>query len=219
MKINHPTSLFDAFKQVRPYPTGMTEIKEQINGTAFFPGGCGLWEHSLEGSQSRKRGHESLVGTWSNLLKLLSRVPIAKTECFFTNAFPGLRKGRRNTGRSPAWDDGNFVERCRRFFVEEQLAVIQPSALVLLGIEPFRFIATIVREPKINLKQSDGFRAIDGHGWGLIHAASLNGAEQTLDIATITHPCIPSNRRYRSYKGMRGPEAELLILRSISSNK
>ncbi len=91
--------------------------------------------------------------------------------------------------------------------------------LVLLGIEPFRFIATIVREPKINLKQSDGFRAIDGHGWGLIHAASLNGAEQTLDIATITHPCIPSNRRYRSYKGMRGPEAELLILRSISSNK
>src|SRR5229473_1703409 len=113
MKINHPTTLFDALQQVCPYPKGMMEVPVQIEGRAFFPGGRGFWKQrgedpqsglpkhpvmilgqdfdTVEGyEESQKRGKESLVGTWSNLLKLLSQVPIAKTECFFTNAFPRL---------------------------------------------------------------------------------------------------------------------------------
>ncbi len=43
--MTHPVDkLFAALDTVKPFPSGVVEITERISGTAFFPGGWGLWD-------------------------------------------------------------------------------------------------------------------------------------------------------------------------------
>ena len=40
----HPVEgLFEAISEVEPYPLGVVPLPERLHGTAFFPGGAGLW--------------------------------------------------------------------------------------------------------------------------------------------------------------------------------
>jgi hypothetical protein len=46
-------------KMVNPYPKGMMPIPTAISGTAFFPGGTGLWQ--TESSRSRATSHRQVM--------------------------------------------------------------------------------------------------------------------------------------------------------------
>src|SRR5690242_16233098 len=96
----HPAEvLWDLHEPVR-YPNGVKRIPKPIVGTAFFPGGYGLWNpkgqrplpdfpvggvmvlghdfHSEAGYlESLRRGFESKTQpTWAALIKLLARAQI-----------------------------------------------------------------------------------------------------------------------------------------------
>ena len=103
------------------YPTGVVPVpQKKIPGTAFFPGGCGLWRerpgvdlppmplgkvmvlgqdfNNEKGySKALQVGHELDIPTWRGsgrgrgLLGLLRDANISPTDCFFTNAYMGLR--------------------------------------------------------------------------------------------------------------------------------
>ena len=97
-------------------PAQVVQISGRISGTAFFPGGCGLYLEERDRNavkfpvggvmilghnfdcetgfqKSLENGKEDLKGrgTWRPLLKLLKDAGIPAPEgCFFTNAFMGL---------------------------------------------------------------------------------------------------------------------------------
>ncbi len=103
---------------LKSYPPGVLPIPDQkITGTAFFPGGSGLYledqdpgtvefpvggvmvlGHNFDSEKGFRdsviRGKEKLTtGTWGPLLKLLAEAGVPFDRCFFTNAFMGLCEG------------------------------------------------------------------------------------------------------------------------------
>ena len=97
---------------VSPFPKGVINVREPIRGTAFFPGGLGLW---LEENGARvqfptkpimvvgqdfnsERAYEDAlqkgteVGTsptWRTLQDILRASNISPELCFFTNVYGG----------------------------------------------------------------------------------------------------------------------------------
>jgi hypothetical protein len=140
---------------IAPWPKGVAAVPEPIQGTAFFPGGYGLWQ---EGSTTmgafptdgvmivgqdfnslaayeRARIKGSEIGTsttWRNLIPILAEAGVPAETCFFTNVYMGLRDGGKETGRFPGSRDHDFVARCSRFF-DRQLAVSRPKLILVLG--------------------------------------------------------------------------------------
>ena len=104
-----------------------------------FPvGGVMVLGHNFDSecgfNDSSQRGKEILTrGTWLGVLNRLEAVPIPPYECFFTNAFMGLCKGRKNTvyqGRN----DQRFREACARF-LRFQVEVQRPRLILTLGLK------------------------------------------------------------------------------------
>jgi uracil-DNA glycosylase family 4 len=133
-------------------------IVEKMQGPGFFPGCNGLHDNQ-SGSVNKfvmvvgqdfdtkinydKLGDKGEVDsntTWRNLKKLLIEINIQESNCFFTNVYMGLRKDGKNTGPSPAKKSPNFSNQCQVFF-KEQLRVINPELVLILGKEPAKFIA------------------------------------------------------------------------------
>jgi uracil-DNA glycosylase len=148
---------------VSPFPEGIADVREPIRGTAFFPGGLGLWLHE-NGSGESPIGQIMIVGqdfnsegvyeqarrdgtevdsskTWKMLRRLLPASGISLNQCFFTNLYMGLRKGGSETGTFPGARDRSFVQRCLAFCIK-QLEVVRPKLILTLGAEPFRVLAT-----------------------------------------------------------------------------
>ncbi|HEX8034436.1 MAG TPA: hypothetical protein VF510_11340, partial [Ktedonobacterales bacterium] len=119
MSEEHPIErLFTLLDQVvAPYPAGVVPVWARIGGTAFFPGGAGLWGtaphqllppmpvggvmvlgHNFDCetgfAASLHRGGENLNGpTWRTICSVLRQAGIALEQCFFTNAYMGLNAG------------------------------------------------------------------------------------------------------------------------------
>lgn len=148
-----------------PYPRGVVAVPEPIAGTAFFPGGLGLWLEEDNAHQplpkdfmivgqdfntlatyerARILGSEAnSSATWRNIRKIFPELNIPLTDCFFTNIYMGLRAEGRETGRFPGARDRNFVERCAAFF-RRQMEAVQPKIILTLGMEPLRVLGSEV---------------------------------------------------------------------------
>ncbi len=150
--------LFAKMNELIPsYPDEVVRIPARIEGTAFFPGGDGLYReggapaisdlplggvmilgHNFDSERgfraSVDRGSESLTtGTWRNLLRLLEKTAIPVDRCFFTNAFMGLCKGDDNKkflGRG----NSDFRAACLEF-LRVQIAVQRPKLIIALGVK------------------------------------------------------------------------------------
>jgi hypothetical protein len=156
-------------RSVGPYPSGMVAVPKWMRGTAFFPGGLGIW---IEAGQLAKLpfGKVMILGqdfdtetsyqrsfavgtevetsaTWRNLRKILGEAGICLSDCFFTNVYMGLRTCTKPTRSCPGKRDREFVRQCEEFLLR-QLAVMQPRLIVTLGAEPFEFLS----RPKFGLR-------------------------------------------------------------------
>ena len=221
--------------RVEPWPAGVVPIPKRIGGTAFFPGGAGLWGavpgeplppmpiggvmilgHDFHSEAAFERsfqsGSEYLRGpTWGSLLKLLAAVSLVPERCFFTNAYMGLRQGDATTGRFPGSRDKNFVERCRQFFLL-QLEELRPRLILTLGNYVPAFIAPL--SPSLTAWR-DITRLVDVDNQGPVvndaRFPSLEGVQPT--VVALTHPSLRGSnvhrRRYRGYTG-HGAEVEML---------
>lgn len=172
-----PHPLLDLWEEVAtvvPYPDGVVEVPKPIEGTAFFPGGLGLWidkgvqpppmptgkimvlgqdfDTFASYVKAYTRGTEVAKGnaTWRNLTRILENAHIPLTDCFFTNVWMGLRKDGKSTGPFPGKHDERFAQRCADFF-KRQLEVQDPRLILVLGKEPLAFLNrhTILSRAKI----------------------------------------------------------------------
>ncbi len=148
-------------------------FRRQLEGLAFFSAAAGLLVtdsagplppfafggvmfvgHNLDSEIAFRRrlmsgrahgGPDRPMLTWRNLYRLLDGAGLAAGDCFFTNAYVGLKAGDDPTGRFPGADDHGFRLWCRGF-LEEQVAVMKPRALATLGTGSRRFLSTMAPE-------------------------------------------------------------------------
>lgn len=217
------------------YPTGVIPVDEAIQGTAFFPGGYGLWKsspgtlpdfpiggtmilghdfHSEVGYRaSLKRGAESeSQPTWRNLLALLTEADIAPSECFFTNVFMGLRAGSATTGTFPGAADAIFVAHCRRFLLR-QIEMQRPTLILTLGVHAPRMLAPLSTD-LAPWAEGKGLRHLDRVGPVRFDVRFSDLPTFRTTVVALVHPSLrPASVRYRRYGTATGADAELLMIR------
>jgi hypothetical protein len=220
-----------AMAKLEPYPDGVLPIPEIIPGTAFFPGGDGLWKEDRVGSikengvmvlghnfdskkgyeRSRRIGTENINGpTWSRTLHLLKAVNIDPQHCFFTNFYIGLIPGNRSRGRFPGEVDKDFVRGCQELFLI-QVALLKPAVIITLGLPVPRLIAPLAQQ----LKPWEGLSSIkDLNADPFFHGVKFSGEHDPCTVVGVIHPCYATrNIRHRVYIGYTGPDVEELILK------
>ena len=211
---------------IAPYPKGCVSFEglPVMDGTAFFPGGDGLWkpkpgddpefpfggtlvlgsdfgdvtsfEHQFQVENPWR--HELDGATWRGLLKLIDLAGLARENLFCTNAWPCLREGDEPVkGGIPGARDRAFTERCVGFF-RVTVAMTKPRIIVPLGIAPTRFVAAATDELRAWQKVSS-WKQVDAMPTG-----SAFGAR----VIPVVHPSMP-NRRHRTAAKTLAEEAAL----------
>ena len=209
--VSATAQLFDRMRDVEPYPTGTEAVTTQLHGTAFFPGGVGVWREEPAGEVPRMprggvmivgqdfgtkatflrlmpRGGEAESPTWRPLRVLLSKAGIRRTECFFTNAWMGLRSSGPETGRYVGARDKPFTHRCADFLLL-QMSVQRPRLIVSLGAFVPLFLSKL--SPELGVWAPwQRFATIDSINAGLVRNAMFAGAGNlAASVVALVHPC------------------------------
>jgi hypothetical protein len=205
---------------VLPYPQGVAPVPEPIRGTAFFPGGLGLWLGRGDAPIRLPRAQALIVGqdfnsaaayerafelgteidtsaTWRNLRPILATAKLPLEACVFTNFYMGLREIGPETGSFPGAKDAAFKNRCASFF-RRQLDVWQPKLILTLGLPAMRAVGAVC-----NLLTPGSLQDCEHiyPGVSLQHGA--------VTIVALTHPSYyAANVGRRRYKDLAGSEAE-----------
>jgi uracil-DNA glycosylase len=153
--------------------------------------------------------------TWRNLLELLHCARIKPKNCFFTNAYIGLRITGKGTGQSPGAADPEFVERCESFFLDKQIMVQKPRLILALGKHSIKFIAGL--SPDLaEWKECETFPELDDSDLGpLVKKVRFNNSKPATVVALV-HPAgrnMGNALRNRHYRGKQGEAAELKMLK------
>jgi uracil-DNA glycosylase len=219
------------------YPDGVLPVPTAILGTAFFPGGHGLWMEDGEPTfpeggimilghdfhseeeylKSDKRKKEDLnAPTWRNLRRLLEEAEVPLHHCFFTNFFMGLREGEATTGPFPGRKKPDFVKRCSDFFLH-QLSIQRPRAVVVLGSEVPSLIAPLA--PQLGSWLNARIGDIDRAGATRIENVQFANDLPPCTVVSLIHPSLRhANLRHRTKALERDAHAvEVELLRSLGS--
>ncbi len=238
MREEHPVEhLFAQLDHVvEPYPLGVVRPWGRIGGIAFFPGGSGLWGtvphqslppmpiggimvlgHNFDCetgfAKSLRRDSENLNGpTWRTIRRVLLQAGVALEQCFFTNAYMGLKAGSEPTGPFPGARNADFVSRCQRFLIE-QLRLQQPRLLLTLGKEVPPVLAPLTPELRLAWMGLHTLQEMDQRGVALVDAVRFPDVPHATAVVALTHPANRTpNVRRRRYQGLEGDAAELALL-------
>lgn len=234
----HPVdTLFKQMREIGEYPKDVVPIRQRIEGTAFFPGGYGLWgtepgkplppmpigkvmiighdfgtEKGYQNSLTQL-GENLKEPTWRNLLGILDSVPLTYSDCFFTNAYMGLRSGVRVMGRFPGARSRSFVEQCQKFLAY-QITAQRPRLIITLGRYVPSFIAPLSADLE-GWKRCESFRMLDTQGPPVLANVKFDGnISVKATVVALTHPslwhrCVLGRR----YGFLSGKVAELQMLK------
>jgi hypothetical protein len=237
MNVTHLSDrLFAGLTAVHPYPRGVVPVPSMIpRGTAFFPGGRGVWYANVQepipaatigrglvlgnnyGTVAR---HARLLragvqyptnNTWAPLLRTFCAAGVNPADFFYTNALMGLIDGGSMIQRFPGLADQSFVDRCVAF-LHEQLSSIQPRFIVVLGVVPGQILVKLIPD----LHAWDGsrrFKHLDAAGLSVVGEVRIPGLQTQPCCALLTHPCYPANAGIRRFNGEQGARAESLMVR------
>jgi hypothetical protein len=188
---------------VRHYPEHVQEISQAfLPGTAFFPGGAGTWRdlpnapranlptdgilfvgHNFDGTESKANAKDDYdridelnSSTWLGMAALLGNLLLRldSSDCFFTNALMGMRKG---AAAGPVRGDRCYYLQCQAF-LRLQIRWTKPRILVVLGpktLTQFRAISPELRA-----------------AWGSLHTLkAIDRADAAVVDATFDgHRCV-----------------------------
>jgi uracil-DNA glycosylase family 4 len=129
-------------------------VADLIPGTAFFPGGTGVWQgdtcfgpipeyfpdspvmfvaHNFDSiggyEASQQKGGEVDSFFWQVLRQYLTAAGISAQDVYFTNALMGIKPGSA-LGNMPTV--AGYEEECRDFLIR-QIEIVGPRAIVALG--------------------------------------------------------------------------------------
>jgi uracil-DNA glycosylase len=212
----------DMFAEIGPYPEGCFGFngRRTMAGTAFFPGGDGLWKGNGNIERTLPIGGVLFLGsdfggndsydgygedeakgrTWRGLLELVDLAEIPRSEIFCTNAWPCLRAGGRAVGGiAPGSKDPEFTTRCKVFFLRT-LQKMRPNLVVPLGTFPTSFVASLTSTEPSPWGKARSWRQID---------PTPVWRRQDFNVVPIVHPSMP-NRRHRQTAKTVEAEAELI---------
>jgi hypothetical protein len=149
--------LFEEMDQtVTAYGPGVVRVDRCVNGTAFYPGGIGLWRgitamgaaprrfpdrpvmilgHNFDSAARLdlfcRNGIEPMgVGTWLMLREYLRLARLRPEDCFFSNIYLGLQP---LASRGELKGSDIYKKQCREF-LHYQVARTKPSLIAVLGI-------------------------------------------------------------------------------------
>ena len=224
-EVTHPVD--ELASVVLPTTSHILPVPTRIVGTAFFPGGSGLWRpaparhlpalpvggvliigHDFgtvgQYVAALRAGHEPVErnATWRGLTARLDRAGISLTSCFFTNAYLGLRVSESPTGAFPGRADEDYWAACSAV-LERTIALQQPRLIVTLG----RFVPALLAQ--LATASLTGWR---GHqSFAAIDKASpiqrdVRFGDVTPTVVALTHPSLGSaNAHRRRYEGIVRP--------------
>jgi hypothetical protein len=155
--------------------------------------------------------------TWINLRSLFAEVELPLEQCFFTNAYMGLRKDAKKTGRFVGSLDDAFVRRCQAFLIK-QLTVQRPSIVLTLGAWVPRFIAPL-SESLAHWTTARSMSALNAAA-AVTHDVAFKGvASLSCTVVALTHPSLRGpNIHRRQFDGLSGHEAEVRMIREAMSS-
>lgn len=135
--------------------------------------------------------------------RLLEAAGLDAHDCFFTNAFVGLKAGDDPTGRFPGADDAEFRSWCRGF-LEDQVKSMRPRVVATLGSDARRFVAAMAPElsawaPLLTPPPRIVRAPLGGQPTALVALLHPSGYHGSL-----------GRRRYRDFTGL---QAEAALLR------
>jgi hypothetical protein len=218
------------------YPDGVEPVPACITGLAFFPGGSGLWGaemgrplppmpvgkvmvvgHNFDSetnyNQTLDRGYEYVnSGAWGGILKLLCKCAIPRADCFFTNAYIGLNKGKAMDQYLGALDQ-DFVYRCRAFLLK-QIQAQQPRLILTLGTNVPPVLAPLTHELTVAWSGALDLQEIDRREAALVRDVMFPGVDHHTTVIALTHPAMRHlNIGRRNYNGQKGDAAEIALVR------
>ena len=221
-----------------PIPYKDNEGQFKVLELGFFPAGRGTYNKSDENISNKEimilgqdfdctknykktdeRGKEDIEGnaTWSNLLSFLKKVEVNQTNCFFTNAIMGVRKGDIGTGKSPAFKDVDFIKQCQELFLT-QLKIQEPNAIFVLGKYVAEFLAPL--ESKCGNKLTSwsrikNFAEVDeAEAYSKTEVIFRNGIKTNLVL--LIHPSLRhANLRHRRLVKDAGNDVEVEMVKDF----
>lgn len=225
---------------VEPYAARTEPVWVRLPGTAFFPGGSGLWRPRREsrlppmpeggvmvlGQDYYTRigylgfldaGDEVNTPTWRTIRGLFSRVGLSEDRCFFTNAWMGLRSDGKATGPYAGVRDRSFTERCASF-LNRQIAVQKPQLILVLGNQALRMIRRLAPSLEHRWGRGATITSVDADNAGLVQRVLFPDAGPvTASVAVLVHPCMRNSNVHRRRFSLRGKcfvgdEAEVVLL-------
>lgn len=239
---DHPVdALFAEMAAVVPYPPGTEAVRARLRGTAFFPGGSGLWRpHSTPELPAMPYGMVMVVGqdfdtakhhakmlpkgdevsgrTWSRLLALLEAADFTAPPCFFTNAWMGLRSEGDPTGPYIGGKDRAFTRRCAAF-LERQIAVQRPRVIASLGAEVPKMLVKLAPALAAAWGAQPKLQDMDAQNAAVVHGVEFPGAGGvSASVVALVHPSMRhanvKRRRFTNWQGreLADDEAEVALL-------
>jgi len=210
-------------------------VPEYLPGTAFFAASAGLFRpsgstelpkfpvggwmfvgHNLDAEESfrarllRGEAHGDAgrpMLTWRNLYKLLAKAGIARVDCFFTNAYVGLRAGNKPTGPFPGAKAPVYRRWCEEFLLE-QIGVMQPTTIATLGVDAARFLGCLITD----LSDWDAPRLPPPR------PRRVWVAERDIWAVPLLHPSgYHATLGWRRFQEVTGIEAEAALLRATAT--
>lgn len=219
------------------YPDHVLQVPGRINGTAFFPGGRGLYLEERDQSavefpfggvmllghnfdsefgfqNSHQRGKEKLTsGTWRSMIGLLEAADVPLKDCFFTNAFMGLCEGG-NSFDYRGRDDKRFRTACL-LFLKAQMELQHPRLIVTLGLHVPPLLALISpglsawSGPRLHLKDIDNAPI-----FFRVEIESSTGSTHKANVVAIAHPSLPNSRKRQPLGFSPGKTGEIELIRA-----
>lgn len=229
--------LKEKLKQIIPpekYPQNIMIECPHKESISFFPGGKGLYKNVLcfptgkimvvgqdwgtneaYNSDINNDDEKNLKGaTWSNIKKIFDKTDIKMDWCFFTNAIMGLRTNDKILGKSPAFKNIDFIELCKKYFIE-QLNVCKPKIIISLGTYVPLFLQSLFDDDNFEFfRKKISFKEIDKNNKSVLYNIKLKNYSQKVNIIFLTHPSLYFvNVRWRKYQGKEKMEAEIQMIK------
>ena len=226
-------------KTISSYPEEIKPVKQRLKGSAFFPGGDGIYkegnwnilekypilfvgqdyDNEFNFKTVLKLKTESEIDnknkTWLNLIKLFGEDTLGKS--FFTNAIMGLRKDEsKNTGKSVAFKKTNieFLKKNCEFF-KQQLNILQPEIMICLGIQVPRFIGHCFPDQATYLMKISNYKELDQCNENGIHY--IKHEQREIKVIFLTHPSFYDANVSRRKEG-KGKEFEKNLIDMIKNH-
>lgn len=226
---------------VKSYPKNEIEPVKDIYkfpGTAFFPGGDGLYKETaaekidfpfnkimvlgqdfsnvkyLQNAKKQEAENEINSPTWRNLISLLHKVGIKPEDCFYTNVIMGARVAESNSGISAAFKEDNekFLKECFDFF-KKQIEFQKPKLIIVLGIAVVKFLSNFIPELAY-YKKIEKIKKIDTDGMAIMPNINFfQDLNLQLNLVILQHPSFSElNIKHRTFKNFPPGETACIEL-------